>query len=1156
MKKRIAGLIAAIALLLGLSVVFAACGQKDEKADYSVTVLSPAEMPVSGVTVKWNSSSKTAGSAQTDEDGKATATLPLGSYTVALENYGQGYGYTPVSVSATMRDVEMTLSVSKVTYRVTVTDKANAPAKGVTVTWTQGAVGNATIAGTAVTGNDGVASRELDYGDYSVTLSNLPSGNVYSDGAKAVTGANPNVTFALRDGVNVDYSVTVRSEGGLLFKKHSVSVYNGNALLTSGTTNDNGVFSFSAVAGNYTARAAISQDGYDYTPAQLTGDVRNAELIFYSDIIPVEYAPTGSDYYVIGDIFHDYTFRTPYRVNGKYWESNVSEILKTKKALIINNWGTNCSWCTKEMPYMQEVYEMYKDDVEMVAVSNYPSPSDSDSTIANFYQSYGYTFPLMRDANGFASKFAIEGWPTTVVIDRYGAIARIESGAIVSADAWERLILKYIGEDYVQTFVPGDRTSDSINDEISKPDITVPENHYEELGKVLNDENLFPVGASVTWRGETEYEMAWPFLYGTVDDVSPDDPVVYASNSGKANSIAILYATVNVAAGKVFTFDYYSDTEENEDVLSMVWDGRIVKQISGKTDGWTTCYLYSDITDGEHTLSIAYIKDGSRDHGKDNVYFKNVRFVELEDIDSADMLRCAAYGTPEENATVFPYYAEVKLNEEDGYYHVDTSKLQNSEYAGNDASPLLLANLTGVTPWLRTYSISQLLYAKYEDTGEYAFDCEFTIDGVTRDYRNDLIEYANAANASDVADCVPVNKKLHDMLVEFMKSVHKASGDDASSHENEWLEVCYFYSHYGEGKPVGNPIIGLLKETAIPVTEGTHTADLTRNVYPFPTSIFTFTPETSGVYLFESLIPKSSTNQQYGQIVLYDDDTPDNEYIDSCGTDYIVRDGVNEHNFKLYHYLVAGHKYYIELAFQMQDRGSYQFKISNEGASVTQLVPASADLFSMVLDDEGNFNGQIFLAGAVEYQLDPADGYYHAMNPDGTQGNVIYLDLEYASTMALGYIPIKTLVDRYLDDPNQDDDKEGVERLDYKFFDFRYRVVFYSTEVDGKKVLNYNDKVDMAAWAEENNIEGKEKYKDCTDIVKGWIENQVTEGEYAGMIPVTQEVVDVMMTFIEMRVNSMTLKQDTGEIDDFDRVHANEWLRFCWYTRIYNAQNP
>lgn len=1125
MKKRIFILILAIATALGLAAVASACGGNGETVDYSVTVLAPDESPLSDVDVTWKFDENVAGTAKTGSDGTATASLVAGTYTIALDNFGAGYAYTAVSVTSSMRSIEITLSVARVNYSVTVTDKSGAAASNVTVNWTKGS----TIAGTAKTGADGKASCELDYGDYSVTLADLPSGNVY-DGAKTASGSNPALEFALRDGVTVPYCVTVRSEGGLIFKDHSVSVYSGSTLLASGRTDDDGKFDFNAAAGDYSATTVSLPDGYKCTPVNLTSTAREAELVLSSEVI--KSAPAGNLTYVIGDIIHDYSFRTPYMIDNKIWSGSVSEILKEKEILIINNWGTQCYYCVDEMPAMQEIYEKYSDQIEIVGVSNY-RPADTDDDIISHQARYGITFPLMRDKNGFATKFNITGWPTTVIVDRYGAIARIEVGAVTSAEAWEKMIKKYIGPDYVQTFTPGDRVSDSINDEISKPDVTIPENHYETIAAVLNKTATFPNGASVVWRGETEYEYAWPFVVGTVEGVSPQEQVVYSSNSGKASTMSIIYATVTVNAGKVLTFDYYSDTEEDRDELFIVWDGKIIKQISGNSQGWQTCYLYTDLTDGSHSLALTYRKNSNKNVGKDNVYLRNVRFEDLSVITSStNMLRAAAYGKAEEGAKLFPYYAGVELNEDDGYYHVKLDTLHNNTLAGNDESPLLLVNLLNVTNWDPYFSISQRLTGVNE-SGYYAHDCTFTINGVTRDYREDLLRYVKAAQASDVPDFAPVDEFLHDMLVQFMK---KVSGTD--SHDKEWLEACYFYSHYGNGKPVGNPIMGLLTSTAIVAVKDTeYTADLTRDMYPFPTMIYSFTPETSAVYRMESLIPDADRVQYSSQIWLFDDNSNEEKPILYCGDTRLTLGGVNEHNFVIHRYLEAGHTYYIEVAFQMQMRGQLTFKITEVGQTATDMLPCSDDIYNMVLDKDGNITDQIELANPIEYVLGE-DGYYHVKNSDGTAGDFIYLDVLNAGTSALGTVPLNKLIDKFVRNP------ETFADLDYKMFDFRYCIIYRAgVDSSGAEIITYNAKVDIS--------DKDEAYKDYTEILRQYIEDAPTEGEYKGLIKVNQELVDILTMYFELRQNSIF-----NDIENKEPALENEWLRFCWYKRVYSQTNP
>ncbi|MDE7086657.1 MAG: redoxin domain-containing protein, partial [Clostridia bacterium] len=330
-----------------------------------------------------------------------------------------------------------------VTYTATVLDKTGAPAVGVAVSWTDGR----TIVGTAVTGADGKATCDIAYGDYTVTLGNLPDGNLLNDDLTA-TGTNPDVTTQLINGVAETYTVTVKSEGGLLFKKQAVMVYRNGRIFTSGITDDEGVYSFSASDATYTVSVeAMPTEGYTAQNATLSASNRTGEIVLHSEVLKTE--PTARTHYVIGDIIHDYSFTTPYDIDGAPKTYKMSELLKTKDAVIINNWGTQCSNCMLEMAAMNEAFETYKDSIQIIAASNY-RPADSDQVIINYHEQHAdYNIPMMVDRNGLSDKFELTGWPTTVVIDRYGAIARIEVGAVFEAEAWGRMIEKYIGDDYV-----------------------------------------------------------------------------------------------------------------------------------------------------------------------------------------------------------------------------------------------------------------------------------------------------------------------------------------------------------------------------------------------------------------------------------------------------------------------------------------------------------------------------------------------------------------------------------------------------------------------------------------------------------------------------------------------------------------------------------
>jgi len=82
------------------------------------------------------------------------------------------------------------------------------------------------------------------------------------------------------------------------------------------------------------------------------------------------------------------------------------------------------------------------------------------------------------------------------------------------------------------------------------------------------------------------------------------------------------------------------------------------------------------------------------------------------------------------------------------------------------------------------------------------------------------------------------------------------------------------------------------------------------------------------------------------------------------------------------------------------------------------------------------------------------------------------------------------------------------------------------------------------------------EYKDYTEILKGYIEAAPTEGEYKGLIKVNQELVDILSLFFELRINAIYAEIINDlNVYAIEDALANEWLRFCWYNRTYDANN-
>ncbi len=1102
-----------IAIVSAACVAFTACNGESNgtKLEYTVTVLGEDELTgVSDVTVRWSDNGVKA-TATTDASGKAKASIAASTYEVTLSNLPEGLTCSSATVTSSARGITMVLERAKVDYTVSVKNSDDTPASGVTVNWRKA---NNSSAAVKTTGADGKATANLAYGEYSVSVSNLPAGSYYV-GVKTVTGAQPDTAFKLEsDGAVVNYEITVKSEGGLLFKKYTVSAYKDDELATTAETDDEGCATLTLPEGNeYIVRVHNVPAGYTYNPVILSA-AASAEIKLVS--APIQTAPADTTRYLIGDIIHDFDFTTPYQINGAALRYSISEILKTKKAIVLNFWGTNCSACMQEMPAMQQAYELYSDKAEFLAVSNYMG-GDSNSTIEAFRNDNDYEFPMFRDTHNFTSKFALKAWPTNVIIDRYGAIARIEDGALTSVSFWKKLLDQYVADDYVQTFIPGIDRNDSTVIEMAKPDVTVGNNHYEEVAAAINDKTAMPDGCSVVWFGEPEAtaEFTWPFMLKTLDG----ETVLYPSNTDHDNTFSLIYADITMPAGKVFTFDYWAQTEADKDVFYVFVDNKITYTISGEADGWKTCYVYADVIDGTHQIAFSYIKDVSLGAGFDNVYIKNARFVELSAItQSTNMLRGAAYGVPETGAETFLHYATVE--KQGRYYFVDASKLVGAQYAGNDAHPMLFANFNDPTNWNKL-SISNIISATDEKNGEYEYDCVFEYNGKTQDWRELLSDYASLAKNSDISGYVPVDDDLRALLTAFARHI------SGSTNQNEWLEICYFFSHYGSGEPFGNPIIGLTESTAIEMEEGeTYNADLTRNMAPYAITRYTFTPDKDGVYKLESFIDESQAQAYWAQVWVYTDDIDD--YFHYSGDNRINRNEINEQNFVSYLYLKGGQKYYIAVSFLMSQTGNYDFSITYHGDSAAQLTPCASGNHVIV----GNHLEPEY---AVEYKKDE-NGYYHALNGDGSLGDFIYLDFKY-TTLGNIYNPLSIIIDQYVTDPLNSSKKL------YKVFDFTQVISYYpNIEIDGDGnavITSYSyDVIDLTSYGEN--------YKDYTDVMKAYCEEAM---ENDGMLKVTDELVEILTMYFYLRT-------DMVENDVLPEPSSNEWLKFCWYNKTIDEKTP
>ncbi len=153
--------------------------------------------------------------------------------------------------------------------------------------------------------------------------------------------------------------------------------------------------------------------------------------------------PPSASYYRAGDEMFDLTVTA----DGKNY--TVSQLLEEKDLVVLNFWFADCGWCVKEFPVMEVAYQQYRDKVEILALD----PIDETSRIDAFKTEHSLSFPMTSCSRDTALAFGVNGYPTSVFIDRNGTICLIHSGAITDTAVFNKLFDHFTAEDYETTIL-------------------------------------------------------------------------------------------------------------------------------------------------------------------------------------------------------------------------------------------------------------------------------------------------------------------------------------------------------------------------------------------------------------------------------------------------------------------------------------------------------------------------------------------------------------------------------------------------------------------------------------------------------------------------------------------------------------------------------
>lgn len=936
--------------------------------------------------------------------------------------------------------------MAKIDYRITVLYPDKTPVFDAEVRLYE--VGNDSEAHSgATTGSDGVAVLRASKGlSYYIELYNLPDGYSYSGDDELSETETSKTVYIENEGVSNQYELSLVTVGGMPLKGVTLSIKSDNDVLASKNTDKDGLAKIRVPAfGEYDIEVTGLPKGYSLVEESLKTDSENNEKVIKVVSAPIQDKLPANHKYYMDDIIYDFTVRTSTGETLK-----LSDILKTKKFVLINFWFSTCGPCRSEFEGLQKAYEKHENDSEVLALSI--MSSDSDTVINNYKANYGYklTLKMGRDEGSLFNAFSYyaEGAaPTSIMIDRYGKICNFIKGSASEA-MFKLQFAKYTAEDYVQT-VYDPNLIETPDTSIEKPNVDMPDS--EDIHDKIN---TGITGTYVAPEGDTY----WPWVI-TDDGISP-------ANLKKSNSAAVITFKFTINRDSFLTFKYKTNTEDisGADPLDVYIDGSKAATLDRVTSNeWKTFYAFTpralsdnseyDDAAEEHTLMIMYSKDSSDGWltGDECVTIKDMTAVALDTIEeseSVNLLRQAAWGYDQENSRLTKY-ANVVLNEKDGYYHVGTVD-----------GPLLLANICGETLWSPS-SVSSLSSGGYFVTAGYPAGVTYITNGTSDPNFNSYVEYGKGyawyAQYSYIENYCPVDEQLQIVLDQMTRKFCERKLA-AYYDKNTWLELCAYYDNYS-GAKIDNPIRGLCQKEAIAVTELGKAVHVVVDRVLVPRGIIhKFDCQETGAYRVYSKIGKEYVGKQGAYV-----------YISGTGKD---DDAVD--NFNLYVTFEAGKTYYIGVAFDLPDSlGELDFFIEKLGVSYDNFTYASDGTFTFkidengnnVLDEDGNIVTVINRHNNLHAKLG-SDEYYHQVLPDGSidMGEKSYM---YVTVSGLGYM------------------------LDYSLLDLatgKYRI---DTET---LFFDFTD-------------EGGEDYSDY--IIK-LAESAATDGETKGMVKADKKLVEVL----------------------------------------------
>lgn len=402
--------------------------------------------------------------------------------------------------------------------------------------------------------------------------------------------------------VSGTYTVEVKNDAGTPIADLDVYIYRDKAqsdLVAFSKTDDTGKMTFTADNG-IGCFAVLSgvPEGYAVEEYyEITGETTSIVLAaaLRTDV------DLSTTTFKLGDIMAEMTFTD---TEGKAYK--LSELLKSKKAVVLNFWYTGCGPCVAEFPYMQQAYDTYKDRLELLAMN---PTGETNEAIAQFKATHKLTFPMGACDKNWEKAMQIIGYPTTVVIDRTGMIAFMHSGTIPDAATFETIFAYYTADDYVQkTATSADELAEDVEPNGTK-------DHPYEIGGTLQFDAAVMAGSEVYYNvykvGGTTLKIHNAHAYVIYNGKTYRAEGGIVSVPVETEDVTIPVSLVIGNSGEVdvtyrVTFEYDGGTQAKPFALSA---GELTTDIKAGNDQGVV-YLYTATQSGTLTVKVNSVTKG------------------------------------------------------------------------------------------------------------------------------------------------------------------------------------------------------------------------------------------------------------------------------------------------------------------------------------------------------------------------------------------------------------------------------------------------------------------------------------------------------------------------------------------------------------------